>query len=332
MSVNSHNSDPAAIIKHNFGRPRVMTWGWPLMIMSLGTAVLFILRCILKDPDLPFPATTITGCSFLMIFGTVLALVFPAVFCARGIEDRPIGHFTGVGTLFLAFLSGIPLVMIRLPLYNMMAWLVLRFTGSSVFPVFFHSEPSSSYETILTIVSDILVPSFGAAIFFFGLLYTRFKSTDKVKAFVVVTLFYTLFEMDFTAVLALIVTGVWCCYLRSRIYNMWAPMLCLISTKLTELYLPEAMARIDIFSVQTHADIGSTYFYSSLPAFFMGMVLILFFIRVLDSFAISVRHEVTGAEDDEILPPFDKSINLSLILIMAVFITIWILIFRGVYL
>jgi hypothetical protein len=63
----------------------------------------------------------------------------------------------------------------------------------------------------------------------------------------------------------------------------------------------------------------------------MGMVLILFFIRMLDSFSISLRHEITGSEDDEIIPPFDKSINLSLILTVTVFIVVWALIFKGVF-
>ena len=174
--------------------------------------------------------------------------------------------------------------------------------------------------------------AFGAALFFFGLLFTRFKSTDRRKAAVTVTIFFVLFSMDYTSILATAAAGLWCCYLRARVHNMWAPFLCLFTMKLSEMYLPETLARIDIFSVQTYADIGSTFFYSSLPAFFMGMVLLLFFIRVLDSFAISVRHEITGAEDDDIIPPFDKSINLSLLLTMAVFITVWILIFKGAHL
>ena len=332
MSENKPNTDPIAIIKHNFGRPRFMTWGWPVMILSLATALLYAVRCLLKDSDLLFPVTSLIGCSILMILGTLVAQVFPAVFCARGIEDRPVGRYTGVGTLLLALFSGIPLMMIRVPLYNLLAWVTLRLSGTSVYPVFFHAAPQSKYGTVLAILSDIVIPSFGAALFFFGLLFTRFKSTDRRKAAVTVTIFFVLFSMDYTSILATAAAGIWCCYLRARVHNMWAPFLCLFTMKLSEMYLPETLARIDIFSVQTYADIGSTFFYSSLPAFFMGMVLLLFFIRVLDSFAISVRHEITGAEDDDIIPPFDKSINLSLLLTMAVFITVWILIFKGAHL
>ncbi|MBQ7274813.1 MAG: hypothetical protein IJR15_05080 [Clostridiales bacterium] len=319
------------ILKHNFLPPRVMTWGWPLMLLSIMTAAFFAARCLFKNPDLPFPAASVVGCSFLVILETLCALVLPAVMCSRGFEDRPVGHFTGVGALILSFISGIPLTMIRVPLYNALAWVTLRLTGNSVYPVFFHGNTDSPYGVYLSILCDVIIPAFGASIFFFGLLWCRFKSTDRFKAIIVITAAFVLYSMDFTSTLAIAAAGIWCCYLRSRIYNMWAPFLCLISMGLCEMFLPDTLARIDIFNVQTYADIGSTYFYSSLPSFFMGMVLLLFFIRMLDSFSISLRHEVNGSEDDDIIPPFDKSINLSLLLTMTVFIVVWVLIFKGVF-
>ena len=332
MDENRPKPDSLSILKHNFGRPRVMTWGWPLMLMSLMTALLFAMRCLLKSDDLSYPASSLTGCCFLIMFGTLTALVFPAVFCARGIEDRPVGRYTGIGTLILSFVSGIPLMMIRIPLYNIVAWLTLRFSRYSFYPVFFHADPSSEYGTALSLISEIIIPAFGASLFFFGLMWSRFRSTDRIRAYAVITAAYVLYSMDYTSILAIAATGIWCCYLRSRVFNMWGPFLCLISMKLSELLIPSTLSRIDIFEVQTYADIESTYFYASLPSFFMGMVLILFFIRVLDSFSISVRHEVTGSEDDEFIPAFDKSINLSLLLTLTVFIIIWILIFKGVFL
>ena len=332
MEQKRSNITVLSILKHNFGKPRIMTWGWPLMIFSLITLVFFGARCLFKSPDLPYPATSIVGCSFFMILMTLGALAVPAVFFSKGFEDRTVGRYTGVGSLLLSFISGVPLMMLGIPLYNFIAYLTLRFSRSSIYPVFFHTEPETLYGQILSIVCDIILPAFGASLFFFGFLWTRFKSTDRTKAYIVITAAYALYSMDFTSILAAAAAGIWCCYLRSRTHNMWAPFLCLISMKLSELVLPETISRIDIFAVQTYADIGSTYFYASLPSFFMGMVLLLFFIRVLDSFAFSLRHEFTGGEYDELIPPFDKSINLSLILTMAVFITIWILIFKGVYL
>lgn len=332
MDENKGNISTLAIIKHNFGRPAVMTWGWPLMILSLITLAFLGLRCLLNDPEMLFPATSLVGCSALMILLTLCALVLPAVMFSRGIEDRVTGHYTGIGTLILAFISGVPLMMIRIPLYNIIAWLTLRFTGKSIYPVFFHADPDSTYGIVLAILCDTVIPAFGVALFFFGFLWTRFKGTDRFKALVVVTIAYVLFSMDFTSILAIAAAGIWCSYLRARTHNMWAPFLCLISMNLSEMMLPGTLSRIDIFEVQTYADIGTTYFYSSLPSFFMGMVLILFFIRVLDSFSISVRHEITGMEYDDTIPAFDKSINLSLLLTLAVFITVWVLIIKGVYL
>lgn len=332
MSENKENTPALAIIKHNFGKPAVMTWGWPLMVISILTLAFLGLRSILKAPEMLFPATSVAGCSALMILMTLCVLVFPAVLFSRGIEDRITGHYTGIGTLLLAFISGVPLMMIRIPLYNTVAWATLRLTGKSVFPVFFHLDPDTNYGIALSILADTVIPAFGVALFFFGFLWTRFRSTDRLKALIVITAAYVLISMDFTSILAIAAAGAWCSFLRARTHNMWAPFLCLISMNLSEMLLPGTLSRIDIYEVQTYADIGSTYFYSSLPSFFMGMVLILFFIRVLDSFSISVRHEVTGTEYDDTIPAFDKSINLSLLLTIAVFITVWVLIFKGVYL
>lgn len=309
-----------------------MTWGWSVMILSLATALFLALRCFFKDPELLYPAESVVGCSFLVILMTLCAQVLPSVMLSRGFGDEVIGHYTGVGTLILALVSGIPLMLIRIPLYNLMAYLTLRLSGRSIYPVFFHQDPATTVGSILAVISDTVIPAFGIALFFFGFLWSRFKSTDRLKAYIVIIAAYALYSMDFTSVLALVATGIWCCYLRSRTYNMWAPFLCLISMKLSELLLPQTLSRINIFEVQTYADIGSTYFYASLPAFFMGMVLLLFFIRVLDSFAIAVRFEVSGSENDENIPAFDKSINLSLLLTIAVFVTVWVLIIKGVHL
>lgn len=326
------NPDILGILKHNFGKPRVMTWGWPLMIVSLVTAVFFTIRCLLNRTDLAVPVTSLSGCSVLMILLTICALIFPSVLFSRDFSEKVTGRYTGVGALLLGLISGIPLMMVKTALYNAISYLTLRLGEKSVFPVFFHSQPETTYGLVLEIISDIIIPAFGISLFFFGFLWSRFKSFDRRKAYVVISIAVVLYSMDFTAALATGAAAVWCCYLRSKVHNIWAPFLCMVSSGICELFVPEYLSKIDIFSVQTYADIGSTYFYSSIPAFFMGMVLILFFIRVLDSFSVSLRYEIDITEDDEFIPAFDKSINLSLILTIAVYITIWVLIIKGVQL
>ena len=320
-----------SIFKKNFGTPKVMTWGYVLMFFTVLTAAFYAVRCFLKSPDLPIPLTSLTGCSLFTILESLCVLVLPAVLLSGDFGDRIPGRFTGAGALILALISGIPLMMIRIPLYNAVVWFNLRVAGKSVFPVIFHAGAGSLRAGVLGILSDTVIPSFAASLFFFGLLWSRFKREDRRKAAVIITLAFVFFTMDLTSALASAAAAVWCCYLRSRIHNMWAPFLCLISMTLSERILPSVLSRIDIFDVQTVSDISLTYFYSSLPAFFMGLVLLLFFIRVLDSFSNSLRFEIDDTEYDSTIPLFDKSINLSLILTLAIAITIWILIIRGAH-
>jgi len=323
----------AAIIRHSFSRPAKMNWIWPLMVMSLVLAAFYALRCALTDAALPFTVTSVTGYSIIVITLTLFAEVFPAVSLSEGFSERITGAYTGFGALILSFLSGVPIMMISIALYNFTAWFDLRLTGKSVYPVFFHyGQIATASGNILVFLSDCIIPGLGAAIFFFGFMWTRFRSTDTRKAAIVISLAYMLYSLNFTAAMSFLVTGVWCCYLRKRMHNIWGPFLCIVGSSLSEYLLPETLSRIDIFGISTYADISATYFYSSLPAFFMGVVLLLFFIRIFDSFAGSVRYEIDESVYDTTIPPFERSINLALITTALIFIVLWILVIKGVHL
>ncbi|MCQ2515618.1 MAG: hypothetical protein MJ094_01985 [Saccharofermentans sp.] len=320
-------------LKHNFGKPEQMTWGWALMVMFALLALVYASICALKSIELPIAVTSIVGYSSLMLIITALVYVFPALMLSQDFQLKVPGKYTGVGVLLLSLLSGIPLMMINVALYNLSAWLTLVLNDKSIYPVFFSFGGGSELTTIaLKLFSQTVIPAFGAAIFFFGLLWSRFKSTERTAAIVVISLSFALSSLDFTSVLGLIVVGIWCCFLRSRAHNIWAPFVCLISLKVSEYLFPGILAKIDIFNVQTYADIDSTFFYSSLTACFMGYLLLQFFIRVLNNFENYVKHEFDDETENATIPPFDKSIRLSLVLALGIIITLWVLTIKGVHL
>ncbi len=322
-----------SFLKHNFGKPEKMTWGWALMFMSMLLALVYAFVCIIKDFELPIAFTSVVGYSCMMLIMSVVVFVFPAFVLSQDFQLDVPGKYTGVGVLLLSLLSGVPLMMINVSLYNLSAWMTLVLNSKSIFPVFFiYGGGSEISTTILRLFSETVIPSFGAAIFFFGLLWSRFKSTERIPAYIVISLAFALTSLDFTSVLGLIVVGVWCGFLRSRAHNIWAPFVCLISLKLSEFLLPGVLSKIDIFTVQTHADIDSTFLYSSLTAFCMGFLLLQFFIRVLNIFENYAKYEFDVEAQDATIPPFDKSVRLSLVLAIVIVITIWVLIIKGVHL
>jgi len=322
-----------SFIQYNFGKPEPMTWGWALMAMSALLALVYISICFLNNFEMPIAVTSVAGYSCLMLIITAVVYVFPSLVLSQDFQTQVTGKYTGVGALLLALLSGVPLMMINVAVYNLSAWLTLILNDKSIFPVFFSFGGGSEVITIvLKLFSDTVVSSFGAAIFFFGLLWSRFKSSDRTAAVVIISLSFALSNLDFTSFLGLIIVGVWCCFLRSHIHNVWAPFLCLISLKLSEYALPDTLSKVDIFSVQTHSDIDSTFFYSSLTAFFMGFLLLQFFIRVLNNFENYVKHEFDEESENATIPPFDKSIRLSLVLAVIVILTLWTLTIKGVHL
>lgn len=322
-----------SFLKHNFGKPEQMTWGWALMFMSVLLAIVYAVVCTIKDIELPIAFTSVVGYASMMLVMSAVVFVFPAFILSQDFQLDVPGKYTGVGVLLLALLSGVPLMMINVSLYNLSAWMTLILNSKSIYPVFFVYGGGSEISTIiLKLFSDTVIPSFGAAMFFFGLLWSRFKSTERMAAYVVISTGFALTSLDFTSVLGLIVVGVWCCFLRARAHNIWAPFVCLISLKLSEFLLPGVLSKIDIFTIQTHSDIPSTYLYSSLTAFGMGFLLIQFFIRVLNSFDNYARYEFDDEAQDATIPPFDKSIRLSLVLAIGIIVTIWVLIIKGVHL
>lgn len=322
-----------SFLKYSFSKPANITWGWILMVMSILLGVIYASICVLKSFELPIAVTSVAGYACLTLIVTAVVYVFPSFVLSQDFAVKITGKYTGVGAILLSFLSGVPLMMMNVAAYNFSVWATLVLNNKSIYPVFFSfGGDNSIIAMILKIFSDTVVSSFGLSIFFFGLLWSRFKSTERTAAIVVISLSFALSSLDFASVLGLIGVGVWCCFLRSRVHNIYAPFACLISLKLSEFLLPDTLCKIDIFSVQTHADIDSTFFYSSLTALFMGLLLIQFFIRVLNNFENYVKHEIDTEAENATIPPFDNNIRLSLVLAIVVFIVIWVLTIKGVHL
>ena len=303
------------------------------MVSSILTALLFVIRILLKYTGSPIPATSLIGYSVLEILLILIALMLPSAVLSRDLTERTIGSFTGTGPLLLAFFSGIPVMLITTALYNFSAWIILRVGSKMLFPIFFcHPDSSATLVKILEIMSDTVIPAAGASFFFFGLLWSRFRSKERFVGYIIIAGAYMLFSMNPVSAVGLFITGWWCSFLRTKTGNIAGPFLCLIASRLSEFLFTGTLSKVDILSIQTYSDIDPVYFYSSLPAAFMGVILISFFMKSLDSFHDSYVDEEEETELDTSIPSFDKGINLTIIVSGTVFLVIWILMCKGVHL
>lgn len=318
-------------LKYHFGIPHPMTWSFLLMYNSIMALLFFIAKCTLNNLDLKVSSTSLVGYSILNIIFVIFALVLPAILLMENKTTNLTGNYTGVGILIISALSGVPVMLLSTVLYNIVTWILLRFGTKIIYPAFFYYGGTSTKSgMILAVLSDTVIPAFGICIFFFGLVWSKFRNSQKKLAYVVITLSLTLFSMDIIGALSMLAIGWWCCKLRDKTDCVLAPFLCLVSSRICSIIFNGIITKIDIYSVQTYSDVPTTYFYAALPAIFIALILIGFFMRFLDDYNYSYFGNKT-IEDNEQLPTLFRNLNFGLILAVFIMITIWILISTGVH-
>ena len=326
------------IIKHHLGFPQTINWGYSLFLCSLGLLIVYVLRDIAIDKGFPLSPSSLMGYALTAPLLVALALVMPVAVLfiekkkkkANVIIDS-IGHYTGIGPIILSFISGIGLFLIKTPIHNLFTWLILRLGRSLVFPSFFFvNTPSDIVEKIAGYVFGTVIPSFGVCLFFTGLMWACFRKKDKKIATIIIALSYAVFSLNVIDFIAIFAIGIWLCFLRDRTGNVWAPFVSLLGMGLMDMFFSRFVKSVDITMVQVHSDIDSTYFYSSLPAFLVGLILLAFFAKSLNDFKSSYETDlsINGEEASE-APSVLSGVNLSLICAIIVFLVLWIISITG---
>ena len=328
---------PARIIKNHFGFPRTINWGYSLLICSVGTLLTFFLRNFLSKLE-SFPSiTSLVGYSVIQPSLVVLALLLPT--CSLFIERKrsssdlivdSIGSFSGIGPLILSFISGIGLMLIRVPLHNLSVWLWLRIGRTPVFPAFFYvNDGGSKMEKWLGFVSGTIIPALGVSLFFTGLMWACFSKREKKIASLIIAVSYAIFSLNFYDFLPLFIIALWLCFLRDTAGHVFAPFLALTGSGLTSMFFDRFVKEVDITMVQVYSDIDSTYFYSSLPAFLVGLILLMFFAKSLNEFRESYYTDFTVNEEGEEKRYLAKGINIALICALIIFMVLWVQVLKG---
>ena len=322
----------------SFGFPDPMNWGYPVLFAALGTLLCFAVFHA-SFAILPYTSTSLVGYSFASLIFTLIVFAAPAVFLSRRDPVSISGHYTGIGVLLMAFLSGAPLYLIRTALQNVTVFLWMRAGGSIVYPFLFcYTDDHTPLVLALELLTDTVVPAFGAALFFYGIVWNSIRPKDRRLAMIVVPILFALFSLDLNAFFGALVTGWWLCVLRKNIENIWGPILCLIGCRLTSILLSDVLAPADITTLLTYQDISVSYFYAAAPAVAVGAILLLFFTRALGEFNFTYNNSIYGdvldadfrEERDRTCPPALAGFNAALLVGVAVIIVMWVLMVKGV--
>lgn len=316
--------------KNNFGVPTHMNWGYPLMWSAVGTALVYIIVRILNNSGFLFSTSSLAGFTIIVSLLTVMAFFIPAVIASGvGKSDNvidPVGKFTGIGPVILSILSGIPMVLVYVPLHNLTAYLMLKLGGYITFPAFFCvNDASSTVEKILSYVTNDIIPGLGICFLFFGLMFTLFSKKDIRFAYIILPLalaFSSINAVDFLGIAAI---GIWLCFLREKTGNIYTCFFSILSAGVAAIFINPLIKSVDISMVQTYSDMDKTFFYSSLPAFCIGVILFAFFKKTFTDFdkAYNQNYNSTPDEQEE-RNTFRAGINIPSVIAVIIYIVLWI--------
>ena len=323
-----------------FGVPRPFNWGYSFLFAAIGTVVTLMLALIVfESGSLSFSTTSIVGCGLITVIMTTAALMLPAVFIPGRTRLDIAGKYTGAGTLIMSFLSGAPIFLIKASFRNLFTYFWLRLGNSVVFPALFSYAVDDAKATLaLQIITDSLIPSLGISVFFYGLLWSGIRNSDKDLSYWVIPILLSLYSLNFPDLPATFVTGIWLCRVRKDADNIWGPFLCLAGSRFFSIIMKGVISEVDLTTLRTYSDMPVTFFFSSIPALVVAGILFAFFRKMLGEFNYYYTTDVYGDEgskynapdDTQTVNRFRAGFNTALFIGVIIFVIFWILMFKGI--
>lgn len=321
---------------HAFKYPKPFNWGYPVFFGSCGLIFAVFLSKLMFAGAFPFSSTSLIGCAVIVLLLVMAAFLVPSVLMAEKGGLDITGRYTGIGALILSFLSGAPLYLVKAAFHNFALAFWLKNGGSVIFPaVFYQLDDVNGLTLSLSILIDTVVPAFGISFFFLGAVWQGFNEKRKRWAFIVIPLLIALYSFDFIDLPAILIIGWWLCIVRSRTENIYGPVLALLGARFTGILIGSVVVEIDLTTVRTYSDIPTTFYYSSIPAIVVAVILFAFFRKTLGEFHNAYSNDVYGdprlpaEKDGGKANKLYKGFNLTLVLGIAICVIFWILLFKG---
>lgn len=327
------------ILRENFIKPRQISWSYTFFLFSFGILIALILIKLLKNSN--FSSTSLVGYALISPIFCVFAYILPAIIAGTKIKSDTWTDNTGIGSLIMAFVSGVPLALVFRTIHNLSAYFHLWSGRTTIFPaLFYYCDDTTLLSRITEVLSGCIIPAIGVAILLYGIMWDRISRRGFYYALCIISVVYALAQLNPIDFFSYLFVGAWMCILRDRIGNAWSIVLCLLSMKLTSILTLDIIREIDIYSTQTLSDVDDSFIYSTLPALFFGIILLLLVRRYLNEFKdlyfTSSMADNLDTKNQELyseLPSMPLVCYLpALITGVIIFITIWTILFKGGFL
>ena len=320
-----------------FKIPKPYNWGYPVFYGSVGMAIALLILKLMFSGAFKFSSTSLIGCAITVIMIVMFAFVAPSVIIAERGGICITGHYTGIGVLILSFLSGAPVYLVKTSFHNLTTALWLKMGGTVMFPaVFYHVEGLTGQTLLLEILIDTIVPAFGFSLFFLGAVWQGFAEDKKKWGFIIVPMLFALFAFDPMNIVSILLIGWWLCVVRNNTGNIYGPILALLGSRLTGIMIDSILYEIDLTTIRVYSDIPSTFYFATVPAIVVAVILFAFFKKTLGEFHSVYSNIIYGDEkgpedrDGGLAGSVLSGFNLTFILGVLICVVFWILLTKGV--
>ena len=293
----------------------------------------FILQMVwteIPDEKLFFSKTSLIGYSLITLF-RLLALLLVFVLCTEHykIQDHHTwGRSPGLGGFFIAFLVGVPAMMISVGVHNLFIYAVLKMENPIPSQFYYYvTEEKSIYGLLLLLIMVVIFPVLIEELFFRGLVYAVLPDRWWIRILIPAFL-STLFAVDRLEFLPLLVIGLMCSCVRYFTDNTLCSCLTRIGYFCTRILLSSFLPTQDPNTVQNALDYNRMTFYSSIIGIVLGIVMMMVLIRQLRLLRYLQKNEDMRCNSEEGKPisiPLKEHFHVDFVIGAACLLLCWLM-------
>lgn len=326
--------DFTSILKNNV-LPFLLPSKYPNLgiVMAGGFGLTFLLQMIwqeIPEEKLFFSKTSLIGFSLITLFRLLsLLLVYVLVTEHYKIkEHHTLGRNPGLGGIFIAFITGVPAMLISVGVHNLFIYFELKI-GNPIPPQLYYyiTSENSVYGILLLLIMTVISPILIEELFFRGLVFSVLPDKWWIRI-LVPTLLSSLFAVNRLELPALLVIGFCCSFVRYFTENTFCSCLTRLGFFCMKILMSPILPTQDPSEVQNAIDYDRMTIYASMIGIILGLVMILVLIRQLRLLRYLQKNEDMRCESEEGKPlsiPLAEHFHIDFIIGVCCLILCWIM-------
>lgn len=293
----------------------------------------FLLQMIwqeLPEEKLFFSKTSLIGYTLITLF-RLLALLLVYVLVTEHYKIREYhtwGRNPGLGGFFIAFLVGVPAMLLSIGAHNLFIYFELKMENPIPPQLYYYiTEEGSIYGLVLMIIMVVVFPVLMEELFFRGLVFSVLPDKWWIRIFVPAIL-STLFAVNRLELPMYLIIGLCCSIVRYFTDNTICSCLTRFGFFCTKILMASILPTQDPSAVQNAMDYDRMTIYASIIGIALGIVMMIVLIRQLRLLRYLQKNEDMHCETEEgkaISIPLYEHFHIDFIIGVCFLILCWIM-------